>query len=79
MRRALRLAPEKAKPQAFLDFAKGEFFSNHATEAVALLREAALRFPDEWKLHLERVQQLVGVARVFERRCCRGNWRRPCG
>ena len=55
-----------------------DFIGDVGTAAVVIERNMLL-FPDEWKLHLERVQQLVGVARVFERRCCRGNWRRPCG
>lgn len=79
LRRALRLAPQKARQQILLDFAKSEFFTNHLAQAAGLLIEAGRLFPDEWKLQLEYVQQLVGAPRGVDRRCCRTGWWRRCG
>ena len=61
----LRVTP-KSKHQSFLDYAKCEFFVGHSAEATAILNEGILQFPEEWKLQLERIQQLVTLSACRE-------------
>ena len=55
-----------------------DFIGDVTTTAVVIERNMLL-FPDEWKLQLEYVQQLVGAPRGVDRRCCRTGWWWRCG
>ena len=56
----------KSRHQSLLDYSMCEFFVGHSAEAAAILNEAILQFPEEWKLQLERIQQLVTLSACGE-------------
>lgn len=65
-KRAMQRVTAKSRHQSLLDYSKCEFFVGHSAEAAAILNEAILQFPEEWKLQLERIQQLVTLSACGE-------------
>ena len=59
MQRAYQLVPVKSRHAVILDYSKTEYIAKHINCSMALLNHGILRFPSEWKLLLERIQQLV--------------------
>ena len=65
-KRAMQRVTAKSRHQSLLDYSKCEFFVGHSAKAAAILNEAILQFPEEWKLQLERIQQLVTLSACGE-------------
>ena len=59
LQRAYRLAPAKSRHAVLLEFSKLEYFAMHFSVSIGLLNYGITCFPSEWKLLLERIQQLV--------------------
>ena len=59
MQRGIRKCPLKYQHYLLLEYSKIEFFVGHTDRSAQLLATGILRFPDEWKLSLEYVNQLV--------------------
>ena len=58
------LCPEKTHHEILLDYGKALFAMLRQREATALLTRGSLQFPEEWKLVLQLVQELL-----FQNRC----------
>ena len=56
----------KSRHQSLLDYSKCEFFVGHSAEAAAILNEAILQFPEEWKLQLEAANCLMFENRLAD-------------
>ena len=59
IQRAYQLVPVKSRHAVILDYSKIEYIAKHMDCRFGLLNYGILRFPSEWKLLLERIQQLV--------------------
>lgn len=59
IQRSYRLAPPKSRHAVILDYSKIECIARHLRCSLGLLNYGILHFPTEWKLLLERIQQLV--------------------
>lgn len=59
MQRAFRLAPVKSRHAVILDYSKTECIAKYTRCSLGLLNYGVMHFPAEWKLLLERIQQLV--------------------
>lgn len=66
LQRAYRLAPPKSRHTVLLEFSKMEYFALHLPVSIGLLNFGVLSFPSEWKLLLERIQQLVLSGRYLD-------------
>lgn len=66
LQRAYRLAPPKSRHAVLLEFSKLEYFALHLPVSIGLLNFGVLSFPSEWKLLLERIQQLVLSGRYLD-------------
>ena len=53
------MAPPKLKNQVYLEYSKVAYFCRDQRLACAILNRAIGEYPDEWKLELEYVLQLV--------------------
>ncbi len=59
------MAPPKLKNQGLLEYSKVAFFCHDQPLACAILNRAIVDYPDEWKLELEYVLQLVCVLPLY--------------
>ena len=59
MRHAFAVAPSKAKHQVLLEFCKTAFICQYPCLANKLLIQAVKDYPNEWKLELEFILQMV--------------------
>ena len=59
MQRALTIAPSKSKHQVLLEFCKTAFICQCPRLANQLLIQAVKDYPNEWKLELEYILQMV--------------------
>lgn len=59
IQRAYRLVPVKSRHAVILDYSKIECIARHYRYSLGLLNYGILHFPTEWKLLLERIQQLI--------------------
>lgn len=66
MQHSLHFCQEKCSHVLLLELARTEFFCYRATESVFILKQATLRFVDEWKLGLELMNELVMTHRQLE-------------
>lgn len=61
MRHALIMAPLKSKHQILLEYSKVAFFCHYQPLACSILSKAIHDYPDEWKLELEYILQIVCI------------------
>lgn len=59
LQRAFRLSPVKSRHAVILEYSKLEYCALHLPTSIGLLNYGITLFPSEWKLLLERIQQLV--------------------
>ena len=59
LQRSYRLAPVKSRHAVLLEYSKLECIARHMRCSLGLLNYGIFQFPTEWKLLLERIQQLV--------------------
>ena len=63
MKRGLWCCPSKCRHFILVDYAKTEFFGGHVEASSSILHRSIILFPEEWRMALERVNQLVVAAR----------------
>ena len=59
MQRGIRNCPIRYQHYLLLEYSKIEFYAGHTDTSAQLLSTGILRFPEEWKLSLEYINQLV--------------------
>ena len=59
LQRAFRLSPVKSRHAVILEYSKLEYCALYLPTSIGLLNYGITLFPSEWKLLLERIQQLV--------------------
>ena len=64
--RSTEFAPEHSTHAVCLELARILDFIGEPVKAGEVIRQNILRFPSEWKLVLERINQLLRESRVME-------------
>lgn len=65
MQRGIRNCPLKYQHYLLLEYSKIEFFAGNADISAQLLSTGIMYFPEEWKLSLEYINQLVGCVLLW--------------